>query len=281
MKIALQIHPTRISEELLSERVYPILQRLECESYSLPRKHDGSVELAADTDLVLTLGGDGTFLHGARVALLHGVPIIGVKVGRLGFLCSFELTDLDKALTDVLAGSMPVEQRHVLHGEIINGNERGGVHIALNDIVVFRSEMDTLRDLTAYDNGQLIASYRADGVILSTALGSTAYNMSAGGPLVHPSMDLIILTPICAHSLFTKPLVLPPHDRIEIVGAAGSHPLTVSFDGEYHSTLTAGDRLVVSSFETALKLYRPESYDFFEVLRQKFQHGYVYGDSDE
>jgi NAD+ kinase len=281
MKVALQIHPTRIPDEMLQERVYPILARLDCESYALPRRHDGEIELAADTDLVLTLGGDGTFLYGSRVALLHGVPIIGVKVGRLGFLCSFELADLHEALADVLAGRMPIEERHVLHGEIVSGQSSGGVHVALNDIVVFRSDRDTLRDLTAYDNGQLIARYRADGVILATALGSTAYNMSAGGPLVHPSMELIILTPICAHSLFTKPLVLPPTDRIEIVGSEGSHPLTVSFDGEYHATLNDGDRLVVSSCDTRLKLYRPESYNFYQVLRRKFQHGYVYEESSE
>jgi len=280
MKVALQIHPTRISDELLGEQVYPVLQRRKIAYYALPRRHDGSIELEEDTDLVLTLGGDGTFLYGSRVALRHGVPIIGVKVGRLGFLCSATLDSMDDALGAIARGRMPVEERHVLHGEIVNGQRSNGVHVALNDIVVFRSERDTLRDLTAYDNGQLIARYRADGVILATALGSTAYNMSAGGPLVHPSMELIILTPICAHSLFTKPLVLPPYDRIEIVGSEGSHPLTVSYDGEYHATLNEGDRLVVSSYETRLRLYRPQSYDFYQVLRQKFQHGYVYEGSD-
>jgi NAD+ kinase len=278
VKVALQVHPTRISDELIAEKVRPVLSRQGFSSYVLQRKHDSAVELEQQTQLILTIGGDGTFLHGAHVALRHGVPIIGVKVGRLGFLCSATLDDLEETIARIKGGSMPLEERHVLHGCVLNAGEIKYQQIALNDIVLFRSETDKLRDLKAYDNGNLIAHYRADGVILSTALGSTAYNMSAGGPLVHPSMEVIVLTPICAHSLFTKPLVLPPGNEIKIVAQSGSYPLTVSFDGEFHSALNDGDQLAASSFRDSLIIYRPENYDFYQVLRQKFQHGYVYGE---
>jgi NAD+ kinase len=278
VKVALQVHPTRISDELIAERVQPVLARLGFDSYVLERRHDGSVILADQTQFILTIGGDGTFLHGAHVALRHGVPIIGVKVGRLGFLCSTTLVDLENTIAQIKDGSMPLEERHVLNGCVLNDGVIRYQQIALNDIVLFRSETDKLRDLKAYDNGNLIAHYRADGIILSTALGSTAYNMSAGGPLVHPSIKVIVLTPICAHSLFTKPLVLPPGNEIKIEAQAGSYPLTVSFDGEFHSSLGDGDQLVASSFRDSLIIYRPERYDFYQVLRQKFQHGYVYGE---
>jgi len=282
MNVALQVHPTRISDELLAGRVQPVLAKLGYRSYTLERRHGADVKLEPDTQFVLTIGGDGTFLHGARVAVHHGVPIIGVKVGRLGFLCSATLDDLEETAAQIKDGTMPLEERHVLCGRIMNGDALRYEQLALNDIVLFRCETDKLRDLKAYDNDELIAHYRADGVILSTALGSTAYNMSAGGPLVHPSMELIVLTPICAHSLFTKPLVLPPRNEIKIVAQAGSHPLTASFDGEQDFKLTDGDHLVASSYRDSLKIYRPERYDFYQVLRQKFQHGYVYGeDADE
>lgn len=278
MKVALQVHPTRISDEMLAKRVHPVLAGLGYRSYTLERRHGADIGLEPGTQFVLTIGGDGTFLHGARVAIHHGVPIIGVKVGRLGFLCNATLDDLEETVAQIKDGSMPLEERHVLYGRIMNGDTLRYEQLALNDIVVFRSETDKLRDLKAYDSGQLIAHYRADGVILSTALGSTAYNMSAGGPLVHPSMDVTVLTPICAHSLFTKPLVLPPRNEVKIVGQAGSYPLTASFDGELDCRLTDGDYLVASSFRDSLKIYRPHRYDFYQVLRQKFQHGYVYDD---
>jgi NAD+ kinase len=278
VKVALQIHPTRIGDEMLARDVYPVLAELGCAHYQLPRRHQGAVELEPGTELILALGGDGTFLHGARVAALHEVPIFGVIVGRLGFLCSATLEDMGEALAAIVAGRMPLQERHVLSGQVLAGGEARCEEVALNDIVVFRAETEKLRDFEAYDNGELIARYRADGIILATALGSTAYNMSAGGPLVHPSMELIVLTPICAHSLFTKPLVLPPNDRIEIVGRENSYPLTVSFDGSSLWKLEEGDRVVASSFGKRLKIYRPERYDFYQVLRHKFQHGYVYGE---
>jgi NAD+ kinase len=277
MSIALQVHPTRITDEMLAERIFPVLDELNLAHYVLPRNHDDNVTLEPDTDYILALGGDGTFLHGARLATRHDVPIIGVMVGRLGFLCGSTLEGMGSAVADIQNGQMPVEIRHVLNGRIVNGSETRYEQVALNDVVVFRKDTEKLRDLQAYDNGELIAHYRADGIILATALGSTAYNMSAGGPLVHPSLELIILTPICAHSLFTKPLVLPPRHQIEIIGGESSYPLTVSFDGNFLYPLHEGDKLVVSSDSKKLKIYRPKEYDFYEMLQRKFQHGYVYG----
>lgn len=281
MKLALQLHPARVDDELLASSVLPVLDRVGCEYYQLPRNHSGAVKLQPDTDLICSLGGDGTFLHGSRVAIHHGLPIFGVRVGRLGFLCNTKLKDLGATVTAIMEGRMPLEERHVLHGRILSGGKVTYEQLALNDIVLQRKQTDKLRDFKAQANGRLIANYRGDGILLGTPLGSTAYNMSAGGPLVHPSLEVILLTPICAHSLFTKPLVLPLSDRIEISGSGGITPMTVSYDGEFQHPLNDGDTLEVTGYDIALKVFRPAEYDFFAVLREKFQHGYVYGGEDD
>jgi NAD+ kinase len=280
VKVALQIHPTRIADELLAQEVYPHLEELSLERVLLPRDPEAPVDLPPDTDFILTLGGDGTFLTGARLATRHGLPILGAMVGRLGFLCTVTLDDLGAALRKICDGTMLIQERCVLLGRIIAGSEVKRSEIAVNDVVVHRVMTDNIRDLTAHHSGQLIAQYRADGILLSTAAGSTAYNMAAGGPLVHPELDLVMLTPICAHSLFTKPLVLPAREEIEIAGLAGSYPLAATFDGALRELMEDGDRLEVTSLPDRLKFYRPAEYDFYEVLRQKFQHGYVYGAED-
>jgi len=280
MKLALQLHPKRVTDELLEQRVFPVLDELGCQYYVLPRRHQGDVRIEAGTDLILVLGGDGTFLYGARLAVEHSLPILGVMVGRVGFLCSVVLDELEDALRAVKLGEMPLEERYALDGAIVSPEGVRAEHIAVNDVVVFRTGMEKIRDFTAHDNGTLIARYRADGIILASATGTTAYTMAAGGPLVHPSLNVIVMTPVCAHSMFTKPLILPPDHGVEITARSESYPMTVSFDGAYVHELHKGDKLTVRTHTTPLRVYRPEQYDFFLVLRQKFQHGYLYGVED-
>jgi NAD+ kinase len=264
---------------MLRREVYPVLREHNCEWQLLPRIYQGIVKVDPDVDFVLVIGGDGTFLTGARVAGRLGLPVLGVMHGRVGFLCNAELTQLPELLDSITAGQMPVEKRFILRGRVIgNDGEVKLDRLAVNDIVVSRARTDKIRDLHASHDGRLIANYRADGIILSSALGSTAYTLSAGGPLVHPSLDAIILTPICAHSLFTKPLVLPPDKPVEISAAEQSYPLSVTMDGLHRKDMERGDRLVVTISENALMVYRPADYDFYAVLREKFQHGYLYGD---
>lgn len=281
IKIALQVHPTRATDELLDERVLPVLREHACTGYILPRRHDGNVSLELNTDLLLTLGGDGTFLVGARLAYRNRIPVLGVMVGRLGFLCSLDLDELGDALADFNRGKLVIEPRSILHGRITAADGTAKYEdIAVNDIVLHRHQDDNGRDFIARHAHEQIAQYRADGIILASALGSTAYNMAAGGPLVYPELNLLMLTPICAHSLFTKPLVLPPRDEVELYAVDPGGPLMASFDGAPRLKLEQGDRLTVWSSDDGFKFCRPESYDFFRVLRDRFQHGYVYGAHD-
>jgi NAD+ kinase len=250
---------------MLRREVYPVLRARDITWQLLPRIYQGIVPVEEDVNFVLVLGGDGTFLSGARVAARLQIPVLGVVSGRLGFLCSANLADLGELLDRIMAGSLPVDKRYILRGRILgnDGSEKLN-RLAVNDIVVSRSKTEKIRDFRATHGGHLIANYRADGIILSSALGSTAYNLSAGGPLVHPEVSAVVLTPICAHSLFSKPLLLPPGPELQIVGSKHSYPLGVTMDGI-----------------APLLVYRPAGYDFYAVLREKFQHGYMYGDEPE
>jgi NAD+ kinase len=279
LKVALQVHPRRVTDSMLRREVYPVLRERGFEWQLLPRIYQGPVHVEPDAAFVLVIGGDGTFLSGARLAARLQLPVLGVNVGRLGFLCNAELSELPALLEAVKTDELPVDHRHVLHGRVVTeAGEEKLDRLAVNDIVVSRSRTEKIRDFHARHGGRLIAHYRADGIILSSALGSTAYTLSAGGPLVHPDLDAIVLTPICAHSLFTKPLVLP-HDReVEIVGSPTSYPLSVTMDGILKRDMERGDRLLVSVSPHPLRVYRPPGYDFYAVLREKFQHGYLYGD---
>jgi NAD+ kinase len=200
--------------------------------------------------------------------------------GRLGFLCQVPFSQLGHALLMVKNGEMPVEERWMIEGEIRSLGGASRTDLALNDIVVSKLEVEKLRDITVHHNEQMIAHYRADGIIFSSPTGSTAYTLSAGGPLVHPDLNAIVLTPICAHSLFTKPLVIPPDDELEVAGLAGSYPLAVTYDGTTIERMTAGDTLMIRTHPRPLRMYTPPEYDFYSVLRQKFQHGYVFGEPE-
>lgn len=281
MKAALQFHQNRLSRKMLEQEVLPVLDAANCEYEVLGHDHFGNAAVAPDTDFVLVLGGDGTFLAGARVAVQHNLPVLGVMVGRLGFLCQFTMKGLPTVLLQIKQGNLPVEERFILQGEIRSADGKvKASDLAVNDAVLFRHQTDNIRELSAYHNGDLIANYRADGVILSTALGSTAYTLAAGGPLVHPALDAIVLTPICAHSLFTKPLVLPPSGEVVITAPAESYPLITSFDGMRRIDMVYGDCLAVKAHTNRLEVYRPEDQEFYSVLRNKFQHGFLYGNND-
>jgi NAD+ kinase len=281
MKVTLLVHPTRISDEMLAKDVLPGLDRMGITYEVIRRVATDEYVVSADSDMILVLGGDGTFLAGARLAVRHGLPILGIMVGRLGFLCMVPLSDMYNALQLIADGRMHREQRSILAGRICGADGTVRESLAINDIVVSKSDTEKIRDIVARQNELLVAQYRVDGIILSSATGSTAYNLSAGGPLVHPSLSVIILTPICAHSLFTKPLVLPPEQEVEIEALPSSYPLSVSFDGMVRMEMDEGDSLKVMSHPTRLSIYSPVEYDFYDVLRQKFQHGYMFGGGDD
>jgi NAD+ kinase len=227
-----------------------------------------------DLDLLITLGGDGTLLRGARMVAPHGVPVLGINLGHLGFLTSVAPTELDDAFAAVLNGRVALDERMVLdaRAEAADGTCHG-TFLALNDAVLHKGGFARVIRLAVRAGGEEVGTYRADGIILSTPTGSTAYSLSAGGPIVSPSIDCIIATPICPHTLAVRPLVLPADQTITVEVLSPSEELILTVDGQDGAALAPGDRLVVSRAQTPLCLVRFPGQTFFSTLRRKLRWG--------
>lgn len=239
-------------------------------------------ELLPQLDLLLTLGGDGTLLRGARMVAAHGVPVLGINLGHLGFLTSIAPAELDAAVEHLLAGTVVLDERMVLsaRAEAADGQLRGSF-LALNDAVLHKGGFARVIRLGVFADGQEVGSYRADGIILSTPTGSTAYSLSAGGPIVSPSIDCIVATPICPHTLAVRPLVLPATETVMVEVLDTSEELVLTIDGQEGAGLAPGDRLVVQRAPMPLHLVRLPGQTFFDTLRRKLRWGDIGGAGDD
>ncbi len=228
-----------------------------------------------DTECIMVLGGDGTLLQAARDTLRLDIPLLGINLGSLGFLAEVEKGQVKEALDHLLADEFSVEERMLLSGRLFVGEEEQGKAHALNDIVVSRRGPLRVLPFEVYVNGQPLASYEADGMILSTPTGSTGYNLSAGGPIVNPSASLIVLTPICPHTMNSRSIILSPDDEIEIrIGKRGSEPsgevfAELSFDGGLSIPVKEADRIVIRRSERRIRLVRLSSISFLKMLHKK------------
>lgn len=219
----------------------------------------------APWDLAVVLGGDGTVLSVAGSLLGHAVPILGINFGRVGFLAPVLAEEAESGLRDVLEGRAMVEPRMRLEARL----HEGGPAVALNDVVVTRQVAGPLLNLRLSADGRRVADYRADGLILATPSGSTAYSLAAGGPVLAPSMEGIVATPISAHALSHRPLVLRPDTKLEVVVAAGEEPAEVVVDGQPFGTLEAEAGLHVQRAEAPLRLLAPQGQDPWRRLRER------------
>jgi NAD+ kinase len=229
-------------------------------------------ELPAHADLIVVLGGDGTLLSMARAVGDLGVPILGVNLGGLGFLTATTLDEMYAALEACLTGRMAIDERMMLSAQVLRHGARLTEHIALNDVVMTKSAMSRIINLSVSVAGQYATSYRADGLIISTPTGSTAYSLSAGGPLLFPTMDAVVLTPICSHTLTTRPIVLPGHERIEVT-LRSDQEVMLTIDGQIGVQLREGDTVAVHTAAARISLVRFPHKDFFSVLRTKLKWG--------
>ena len=229
----------------------------------------------ADVDAMLTLGGDGTFLRGAALAGPHGIPILGCNLGHLGFLTAGPASALEDMLGQLGAGTCVEEKRLAL--EIECGGER---FYAVNDAVVHKSGAARLLRVRVQIDGDPVGQYSADGIIVSTATGSTAYSLSAGGPILVPSLDAIVAAPICPHTLAIRPLVVSAESTIEIDILSGMHGTLLTVDGEASRELESGDRVVIKRSKDPLRLLRLPDDSFFSVLRRKLRWGDVRPDEE-
>lgn len=229
-------------------------------------------ELPTLVDLLIVLGGDGTLLAASRLGNPRSVPILPVNLGGLGFLTSVTLDDLYPILEEVFSAKNRISERVMLAVEVTRDGQVVERQRALNDAVINKGALSRILDLELTINGQFVCSYKADGLILSTPTGSTAYSLSAGGPIVYPLVEALIVTPICTHTLTNRPLVVPDAARIE-VAAHGQDAVYLTVDGQVGLKLEPGDRVMVTRAAERLRLVRPERQTYFEILRDKLKWG--------
>ncbi|HTK92520.1 MAG TPA: NAD(+)/NADH kinase [Verrucomicrobiae bacterium] len=229
-------------------------------------------ELPGQVDLLLVLGGDGTLLSMARLVGDLNVPILGVNLGGLGFLTALTIEELFPALEALLRGDLLVEERMMLAARVTRQGERLSEYVALNDVVITKSAMSRIINLDVSVQGQFATAYRADGLIVSTPTGSTAYCLSAGGPIVFPTMDAIVLTPICSHTLTNRPIVLPGSQPIDVT-LQSDQDVMLTMDGQVGFHLKRGDRVEIRQAAARIRLLRVPQKHFFSVLRTKLKWG--------
>ena len=232
------------------------------------------LELPGRAQLVIAVGGDGSMLYAARRVAGSGVPLLGINHGRLGFLADVSPADMLARLDEVMRGEYDSEKRMLLRAEIIDGGKVVGGGLALNDIVVNRHDPGRMLEIRTFINGRYVNTHGGDGFIIATATGSTAYALSCGGPILAPSLDAIVLVPICPHTLSERPIIVPASAVTEIM-LSEQHTIRaeVSCDGEIAAELLPGRSLRVRAAEERVELIHPRGYDYFEILRNKLHWG--------
>ena len=230
-----------------------------------------SPEIPEETECILVLGGDGTLIRAARELHSKDIPLLGINMGTLGYLAEAEVGNLEECLHQLIYGETHVEERMMIKGTV-NGEQED---LALNDIVLTRSGALRVIKFNVYVNGELLNTYHSDGIIVSTPTGSTAYNLSAGGPIVEPTAAMIVITPICSHALNTSSIVLSAEDEIMLEVGESHHgdeeEVIISFDGEHSILLHTGDKVVIEKAEDKTELLKLSKVSFLEILRKKMK----------
>jgi NAD+ kinase len=230
-------------------------------------------EMAAKVDLLIVLGGDGTLLAAARSLGGHDVPILAVNLGGLGFLSSVTLDELYPVLEMIVAGEHRTSERMMLDAEIIHSNKPAERQTALNDAVANKAALARMLDFDVHVDHHHVGRYRADGLIVATPTGSTAYSLAAGGPIIHPDLDAFVITPICPHMLTNRPLVVPDTAHVELDFSASGEPVYLTLDGQIGFQLQPQDRVVITKAATKVQVVSPPRKTYYEILRSKLRWG--------
>lgn len=233
----------------------------------LPRE-----EVAEGIDLMIVLGGDGTLLSAARVIAGRDIPLLAVNLGHLGFLTAITIDELNPELERVFRGEHRIGIRRLIDCEVLRNGETIAQYSALNDVVITKSMLARMIDLDTHVDSHFVAAYKADGLIIATPTGSTAYSLSAGGPVIFPQVGCVCITPICPHMLTNRPVIVPDSSVIQIHNH-GEDGTYLTIDGQVGEPLAKGDRVVCRSSDKKVSLVRPPKMLFFDVLREKLKWG--------
>jgi NAD+ kinase len=224
-------------------------------------------------ELIVVVGGDGTMISAARMAGDAEVLVMGVNFGGLGYLTDFRIEEMHAGIESVFAGDYDVDSRVMLRAELWRGGEKLADGRVLNDVVINKAAVARIIQIDVSLNGLFVNSFRADGLIVSTPTGSTAYNLSAGGPIIYPSMNAVVLTPICPFTLTNRPIVIPDSAEIELTLDNENEGVVLTLDGQNGHAMHSGDRVKIRKSSTTLKLVQPPNRNYFDVLRNKLKWG--------
>ncbi len=230
-------------------------------------------EIPALVDCIIVLGGDGTMLSVARLVGDNGLPILGVNLGGLGFLTAVHKDQMYEVIEKVMEGTCPVEERMMLTARVLRHSESIAEYLVVNDVVVNKGALARIIDLETYIGSKFVATFKADGLIVSTPTGSTAYALSAGGPIVYPTLNSIILAPICPHTLTNRPIVLPDNVEVDIILRSRNEDVFLTVDGQVGFSLRQSDVVHVKKSAVKARFFLPCERDYFEILRTKLKWG--------
>lgn len=265
-----------VSETL--EQLYPHLKNLkiavtvEAETAKLMQTavNSGPADtLNRETDLIIVVGGDGSLLNAAHIAVDNNLPVLGIRRGRLGFLTDIP-PDALELVTEVIQGSYQEESRFFLHAQYLNHDNHSQQALALNDVVLLPGDVVHMQEFSTFIDDQLLYKQRADGLIIATPTGSTAYALSANGPIVQPTIDAIVIVPMHPHTLSSRPIVLSSETTLRIeISTSNEAPPYLSCDGKSKMQVPLGSHITIKRYDKALRLIHPQHYDYFNILREK------------
>lgn len=231
------------------------------------------IEFLENVNIIMTLGGDGTLLGVARQVADKGTPILGVNLGQLGFLTDLEVPDLFPSLEKLLLGDYQIEPRMMLFAEVQREGSSAASFIALNDVVISKGPISRIIRMETYVGNDYLSTYRADGIVISSPTGSTAYSLSAGGPIVDPDLEVMIVTPICPHTLYARPFILPDNQEVKVVLRSDSPEVMLTIDGQIGYPLQKNDCVSIRRASVCTNLVKVKKRSFSEVLRLKLRGG--------
>lgn len=268
-------HLRRLEEFLLGRKLKTLLDQVTAEHFPGARSPSRRrADIGNEIDLAIVVGGDGTLLNVARELAPHRVPIIGVNLGRLGFLADIQADDMTTEIGKILDGDYQTENRLLLYAEVMRKGRIVHTASAFNDVIVSKGELARMIEFETFVDGEFVHSIRGDGIIVASPTGSTAYALSSGGPILHPTLDAIAIVPICPHTLSNRPIVISSDSIVEILMSriAEQHAYA-SFDGQSTFTLADNDRVYVRRAEHEVELLHPSGRSHFEVMRIKLHWG--------
>jgi len=230
-------------------------------------------DIPSRVEMMMVLGGDGTMLSVSRLIGGREVPILGVNMGGLGFITAINKDKIFSVLEQALHGACPVEQRIMLDARVFRESAETGCFTALNDVVINKGALARIIEMETFVNDSYLTTYRADGLIISTPTGSTAYSLAAGGPILYPTLGSVAITPICPHMLTNRPIVLPDESIVRVVLKSASENVYITVDGQVGLKLQQGDVIEVMKSASTAKMFVPSGHDYFDLLRTKLKWG--------